>query len=158
MKLSIIKTYLPYFQFSAVVITIVMGLHTGLERFIKKDPNPIEFNVHSFSIQSVNKAGHETHRSVKFTYKKMRDDCTWMSQDLSVEDHLGFRHEAVGTKLKHIDEDRKDNIQHAEFHFIAPVHVKGVVKLTGNNVFKCREGDIVVEFPEVKGLQFNNGK
>lgn len=159
-----IKKYLPYFQFGAVVVTIVLGVHTALDRFVKPSGVPVRFIEDSFSVTPVHKHGHEGHWEVKYKKFHPRKDCKVVEEVNYIVDSAGFKYEVKTTVKKSADGQPVVNLKEInEFAFHFAIHdedakeaiKQGVNRFGTTKVFKCTDGDQVIEFPQVPGLMFS---
>lgn len=151
-SVTVIKKYLPYFQFSAVVLTIVLGVHTALERFVSPHGSVIDFDEKSFRIELEN-AATRTYQ-MHFDRKKNRDDCPLSEFKAAVISKDGFTYE-VKTSIGKTAGHSNTNSNHIMYMFVVPPEVPaGDTVFTGVLVYGCKEGLQTIYYPNAPGLTF----
>lgn len=154
MVMRSIKEHLPKLQFVAVVITITLGGHTVYDRFLREDRPVLAWHVPGFSIRP----GAIPHTyNVVVARRKLRSDCPLRSFDAGIVDSEGFTH-AVSAGVSRTAGHASDrNIE--TFAWVMRIPEPGNVaagraRLVATLVYECREGQQVVEYPQIPGLEF----
>jgi hypothetical protein len=162
-----IKKYLPYFQFAAVVMTIVLGMHTALDRLLSETGPVIRF------IPDTNKVTKQGNMyRIDFTVMLLREDCSVAARDIYIEDELGLRFPIQATSYMPAETERMKDFDpmkglkkgYVDLYAMFSIpdttlkEIKGKsVHLGGNISYQCPEGAMTVFLPQGAG-EFNVGK
>lgn len=159
--MKFIKQYLPYFQFAAVVMTIVLGMHTALDRFLSESGPVIRFMPETNKV--VRQGG--VYR-IDFSVMLLREDCAVAGRDLYVEDPMGLRFPVQATSYMPAETERMKDFDPAKglkkgqvdlyaMFTITEVAQKELrdmeVKLGGNISYQCPEGAMTIFLPQTGG-------
>jgi len=149
---ELIKKYLPYCQFGAVVLTIVLGIHTGMDRFLAPKGPVVAFDANSFLIEP--KLNEHRTFLMHFNRKKLRDDCALNEFRASVLSDSGFTYEVKTTVGKSV-EVKSAGFESINYFFYVPNEVpKGTTKFSGLLIYSCKEGIQTIYYPNSDKLTF----
>ena len=162
---ALIKKYTPYFQFAAVVVTVALGVHSMMEKFLENTGPCLEVTDKRIFFTQ----GSSGRWDIDFSINLYRDDCVPGDKYLKLEDEDGFLYDIEVSAFKlaqtrHNIDHGKTNLPPGEYDlaltfFLANAEdhemlIGKKVKLVGTITQQCPDGLKVAIFPETPKLVF----